>query len=182
MTPNESCAMTLIPLSSVESKVDLSALVEAHSATLFRVAHSILRSPEDAKDVVQDVFVRVLKHRSKLSHVSDVRVWLIRIAWNLALDRKKRKKLEQLDTHFADTLVSKEVSADRAIDQAQRLRAVLQEIEQLPKAERQALLLSTVKELGTADLGLVLGRSEAAVRGLIHRARTRLQKDLEGKL
>ena len=182
MTPNEGCAMTLIPLSSVESAVDLSALVEAHSATLFRVAHSILRSPEEAKDVVQDIFVRVLKHRSKLSHVSDVRVWLIRIAWNLALDRKKRKKLEQFDPHLADTLASKEIAADRAIDQAQRLRAVLQEIERLPNAERQVLLLSTVKELGTADLGRVLGRSEAAIRGLLHRGRTRLQKKLEGKL
>jgi hypothetical protein len=51
---------------------------------LFRVAHSVLRSREEAEDVVQDVFVRVLKHRRSLTAVRDMRVWLVRVAWNLA--------------------------------------------------------------------------------------------------
>jgi RNA polymerase sigma-70 factor (ECF subfamily) len=59
------------------------------------------------------------------------------------------------------------------------MRAVLREMERLPKGEREALLLSAVDELGTAEMALVLGRSESAVRALLFRARTRLRERLE---
>ena len=126
--------------------------------------------------------MRVLQHRSKLARVSDHRVWLVRIAWNISLDRRKRRRPEQLDTAFAATLVSPHSSAERALGNAQRLAAVLREIDRLPRKEREALLLSSIDELGTADLARVLGRSESAVRALLHRARTRLQTKLEGKV
>ncbi len=159
--------------------VDLAVLVETYSAQLFRVAHSVLRSRAEAEDVVQDVFVRVLEHRLKLDQVRDMRVWLIRIAWNLALDRRRRIRPDQMDALFAESLVGGNVPADRAIDEAQRMQAVLAEMEKLPKAERHVLLLSASEELGTAEMAAVLGKSESAVRALLFRSRTRLRERLE---
>ena len=161
--------------------VDLAALVETYSTQLFRVAHSVLRSRAEAEDVVQDVFVRVLEHRRTLDQVRDMRVWLIRIAWNLALDRRRRIRPDQMDALFAESLVGGNVPADRAIDEAQRMQAVLAEMEKLPKAERHVLLLSASEELGTAEMAVVLGKSESAVRALLFRARTRLRERLEGR-
>ena len=159
--------------------VDLAVLVETYSAQLFRVAHSVLRSRAEAEDVVQDAFVRVLEHRRTLDQVRDMRVWLIRIAWNLALDRRRRIRPDQMDAVFAESLVGGNVPADRAIDEAQRMQAVLAEMEKLPKAERHVLLLSASEELGTAEMAAVLGKSESAVRALLFRARTRLRERLE---
>ncbi len=161
--------------------VDLAALVETYSTQLFRVAHSVLRSRVEAEDVVQDVFVRVLEHRRTLDQVRDMRVWLIRIAWNLALDRRRRIRPDQMDALFAESLAGGNVPADRAIDEAQRIQAVLAEMEKLPKAERHVLLLSASEELGTAEMAVVLGKSESAVRALLFRARTRLRERLEGR-
>ncbi len=48
----------------------------------------------------------------------------------------------------------------------------------LPKAERNVLLLSAVEELGTAEMAMVLQKSESAVRALLFRARTRLRERL----
>jgi RNA polymerase sigma-70 factor, ECF subfamily len=172
-----------LALSSMErsrSEVDLADLVETYSALLFRVVHSVLRSRAEAEDVVQDVFVRVLEHRRSLSAVRDMRVWLIRIAWNLALDRRRRIRPEQMDESFAQSLVASCVPADEAIDEARRMSTVLRELERLPKGERHVLLLSAVEELGTAEMAAVLGRSESAVRALLFRARTRLRERLEG--
>lgn len=160
--------------------VDLASLVETYSGQLFRVAHSVLRGRAEAEDVVQDVFVRVLEHRRTLDSVRDMRVWLIRITWNLALDRRRRIRPEQMDALFAESLVGGNVPADRAIDEAQRMQAVLAEMERLPKAERHVLLLSASEELGTAEMAAVLGKSESAVRALLFRARTRLRSRLEG--
>ena len=175
---------SLAPFSTEEvqpeiDRTDLAALVQTHSGLLFRVAQSILRSPSEAEDVVQDVFIRVLKHRHSLHSITNTRVWLIRIAWNLAIDRKRRIQPEQIDELFAQSLVTSDIPADQAYDQAQRMTSVLREIERLPKRERHVLLLSAIDELGTAEMAQVLGRSESAVRALLFRARTRLRERLE---
>lgn len=166
---------------SVQPEVDLAALVETYSRLLFRVAHSVLRSRAEAEDVVQDVFVRVIERRRSLQATRDMRVWLIRIAWNLALDRRRRIRPEQMDENFAESLAASAVSADERLEQAQRMRAVLREMDGLPKTERHALLLSAIEELGTAEMAQVLGRSESAVRALLFRARTRLRERLEAQ-
>jgi RNA polymerase sigma-70 factor, ECF subfamily len=166
-------------MESERAEVDLAALVGTYSALLFRVAHSVLRSEGEAEDVVQDVFVRVLEHRRSLGGVRDMRVWLVRIAWNLAVDRRRRVRPEQLDERFVEGLVAGNVPADRAVDEARRMKAVFEEMERLPRAERNVLLLSAVDELGTAEMAEVLGRSESAVRALLFRARTRLRERLE---
>ena len=131
--------------------------------------------------MVQDVFVRVLEHRRSLGAVRDMRVWLVRIAWNLAVDRRRRVRPEQMDEIFVAGAGGGSVPADRAVDEARRMRAVLEEMERLPKAERHVLLLAAVDELGTAEMAEVLGRSESAVRALLFRARTRLRERLEMK-
>src|SRR6202453_3305929 len=179
MASIEGCSLELSSMESARSEVDLAVLVETYSALLFRVAHSILRSRAEAEDVVQDAFVRVLEHRRSLSAIRDMRVWLIRIAWNLAIDRRRRVRPEQFDESFAESLVGSSVPADEAMDEAQRMRSVLRELERLPRAERDVLLLSAIEELGTAEMAEVLGRSESAVRALLFRARTRLQERLE---
>jgi RNA polymerase sigma-70 factor, ECF subfamily len=65
------------------------------------------------------------------------------------------------------------------LDEAQRMRTVLREMERLPKAERNVLLLSAIEELGTAEMAQVLGKSASAIRALLFRARTRLRERLE---
>jgi RNA polymerase sigma-70 factor (ECF subfamily) len=114
-----------------------------------------------------------------LHDVRDMRVWLIRIAWNLALDRRRRIRPEQIDQDYAENLAASTMPADEVLDQAQRMTSVLRELERLPKAERHVLLLSAIEELGTSEIAAVLGKSESAVRALVFRARTRLRERLE---
>jgi RNA polymerase sigma-70 factor (ECF subfamily) len=66
------------------------ALFHRYSALLKRVAQSIVRDADEAEDVVQETFLRVLRHHSRLVELQDARKWLIRITWNLALDRRRR--------------------------------------------------------------------------------------------
>jgi RNA polymerase sigma-70 factor (ECF subfamily) len=179
MTSIEEYSLVLASVENAESEIDLTALVETYSSLLFRVAHSVLRSRAEAEDVVQDVFVRVIERRGSLPEVRDMRVWLIRIAWNLAIDRRRRIQPQQMDESFAESLAATSVPADEALDEAQRMKAVLRELERLPKVERHVLLLCSLEELGTAEIAKVLGRSESGVRALLFRARTRLRERLE---
>jgi len=162
----------------VEAEPDLAGLVRDYSGLLYRVAFSILRNAAEAEDVVQDVFVRVLQQKGKLGAVLEVRPWLVRIAWNLSLDRRRRVRPEQMDAVFAAGLVSLDVPADEALEEVRRMQQVLAAIERLRKSEREVLLLSAMDELSAAEIGAVLGRSESSVRSLLFRARTRLKERL----
>lgn len=159
--------------------VSVESLVHTHSPLLFRVAHAVLRNRAEAEDAVQEAFLRVLAHQETLPEIDNLRVWLVRIVWRLALDRKRRITPGQMDEAFARSLVSRTVPADQALAEAAALRAVLQQLERLPSTERNVLLLSAVDEMKTADLAAVLGKSEAAVRALLFRARARLRERLE---
>jgi RNA polymerase sigma-70 factor (ECF subfamily) len=167
--------------------LDIASLVAAHSSLLFRVAHSVLRSRPEAEDVVQDTFLRVLQHQHKphpapgQDSIRDPRVWLIRIAWNLALDRRRRIRPDQIDDTFAATLIASTIPADQVLHESQRMQAVLHELDRLPKAERQVLLLSALDELTTPELAAITGRTESAVRALLFRARTRLRQRLDSQ-
>jgi RNA polymerase sigma-70 factor, ECF subfamily len=176
----EGCSLALSSREGSRDEVDLAELVGTYSPLLFRVAHSVLRSRAEAEDAVQDVFVRVIEHRGSLTAVRDMRVWLVRIAWNLALDRRRRIRPEQFDEGFAEGLVARDLPVDEALSEARRMKSVLREMERLPKGERHVLLLSAIEELGTVEMAEVLGRSESAVRALLFRARTRLRERLEG--
>ena len=161
------------------SETDLQALVATYAPLLFRVAYSVLRSRAEAEDTVQDAFVRVLEHRSTLPAIRDMRVWLVRIAWNLAMDRKRRIRPEQLDEEYVAGLAASGASAETALAEAQQMRSALRAIDTLPKAERQVLLLCALDDLETAEIACVLGKSESAIRSLLFRARGRLRARLD---
>lgn len=152
----------------------LTALVDQYSATLYRVAFSVLRSPADAEDAVQEAFLRVLRHRHMLPEVRDHRVWLIRIVWNVVLDRKRRAKTRPETDDVAElarVLPSNGLSAEQIAAAAQHHAQVLACVEKLPAKERQVLLLSAFEELTSVEIASVLGITESSVRSRLFRAR-----------
>ncbi len=180
MTSFEDCSLAIPQQQTARAEINVADLVAEHSALLFRVAHSVLRSRSDAEDVVQDAFVRVLEHRGRLSEIRDMRVWLVRIAWNLALDRRRRVRPDQMDAIFVQTLVGNDLPVDERLAEARQMEIVLKEMERLPRSERHVLLLSTMEELQIAEIAAVVGRSASAVRALLYRARTRLRQRIGG--
>jgi RNA polymerase sigma-70 factor (ECF subfamily) len=165
-----------------DAHAQVTALVEQYSTTLYRVAYSVTRNPADAEDVVQETFLRVLRHQNKLDEVRDYRVWLVRIAWNLVLDRKRRAKTRPETDDFEDlarVLPADQQSAENMVITAQRHSHILHLIDTLPAREREVLLLSAVKELSTVEIALVLKTTESTVRSRLYRARHALAELLE---
>src|ERR1700739_508805 len=141
-----------------------------------------MRNGAEAEDAVQEAFLRVLKHRNKLGEIRDVRVWLIRITWNVVLDRKRRGKTRPENDDMADfarVLPSTDRRVDEEIISSQEHARILALIDRLPPKERQALLLSAVEELTTAQIASALGTTESSVRSRIFRARRELSALLE---
>jgi RNA polymerase sigma-70 factor, ECF subfamily len=152
----------------------LAALVDQYAGSLYRVAYSVLRNPADAEDAVQEAFLRVLRHRDSLGEVRDQRVWLIRIVWNIVLDRKRRAKTRPETDDVAElarVLPSTGLSAEEVAAAAQHHARVIACVEQLPAKEREVLMLSAFEELSSVEIASVLGITESSVRSRLFRAR-----------
>jgi RNA polymerase sigma-70 factor, ECF subfamily len=160
----------------------ISTLVDQYAGALYRVAYSVLRNSTDAEDAVQEAFLRVLRHRDTLDEVRDQRVWLIRIVWNIVLDRKRRAKTRpETDdvSELARVLPSTGLSAEELAGAAQHHAHVLACVEKLPAKEREVLLLSAFEELTSVEIAAVLSITESSVRSRLFRARNLMAQLLD---
>ncbi len=160
----------------------LAALVEQYASTLYRVAFSVLRNAADAEDAVQETFLRVLRHRATLGEVRDHRVWLIRIVWNIVLDRKRRAKTrpETEDMNdLARVLPAAGLSAEDRAAASQHHTQMLRLVDSLPAKEREVLVLSAFEELSSVEIAQVLGVTESSIRSRLFRARNIMADLLE---
>ena len=151
----------------------LETVVREHARFVFKVAYGVLRNSHDAEDVVQEVYLRV--HRSGAKGVADMRAWLARVTFRLAIDR--RRKPQGVD--LADVeLLSHEPNAEHLAVHRQRVEHVQKLIATLPEDLRYPLVLSAIEELNSRQIAEVLGIPESSVRGRIFRARQMLKEKL----
>ena len=162
----------------------LAALVDQYASTLYRVAFSVLRNQQDAEDAVQEAFLRVLRHRETLGEIRDHRVWLVRIVWNIVLDRKRRSKTRPETDDIADlarVLPAAGLTAEQRVAALQHHANILGCVEKLPAREREVMLLSAFEELSSVEIAAVLGVTESSVRSRLFRARNLLAELLQYK-
>ncbi len=161
----------------------LELAVRDHARLVYRVAYSVVRNHHDAEDVVQETFLRVFRHRGKLSGVVTLHTWLARIAWRLALDHKRKMPSPDAGNvdDIAERLRSSTANPAETLLESEMSELLEKLISGLPEKLRAPLTLSTLEELSPAEIAEVLGISEAAVRSRVFRAR-QLLKDRLGAL
>jgi RNA polymerase sigma-70 factor (ECF subfamily) len=141
---------------------------------LFTVAYQMLGSVTDAEDTVQDAWLRW--SAADRADVADPRAWLVRTTTRLALDRltsARARRETYVGPWLPEPLLTGSAGdpADEAVLGEQVSLALLVVLESLSPAERAVFVLREAFGLPTAEVAATLGRSEAAVRQLAHRAR-----------
>jgi len=164
------------------------ALYRKYLAQVYSYAFYELGDHHDAEDATERTFIAALTNLQRFEErarpedgrgASTFRVWLFRIARNVVADRQRarfRRPEEQLDA--ASAVAS---TADPAAEVARReeASAAWQAVARLTGDRRRAVVLRFVDEMSTAEIAGVLGRSEGAVRVLIHRALRTVARDLD---
>jgi RNA polymerase sigma-70 factor (ECF subfamily) len=160
----------------------LEAAVRDHARLVYRIAYSVLRNHHDAEDATQETFVRVVRARTKLAKVADVRNWLARIAWRVAVECRKKSSQVLTEEIAVDHLAGQEIQADELVLGREMSEILECLIPSLPPKLRDAVTLSTVEEMSPADVAQVLGINEAKVRSRLFRARQVLREKLTALL
>lgn len=172
----------LRPLGAVGETVVLAAW-DRHHDEIYAFLLDATRNPSVAEDLLQDAFIRLLREVRSSHAPEQLRAWLYRVAANLVVDRGRR-------------LVTARRWFDRfgvpgyrvAADESPETKVLGDEAEQemdhvlggLPADARAALLLAAEGFTGR-EIAQAIGRSEAATRTLLCRARVRVRHDLTGK-
>jgi RNA polymerase sigma-70 factor, ECF subfamily len=151
------------------------AFVERHSHFVYRIALAVARNTQDAEDVVQETFLQ-LYSGERWRAVEDERGYLARVAWRLAVRRRKPGMLEQ---ELLLDVQSREASPEDAAIDAELEGWLHARIDALPEKLRQPLALAALGELKLVEIAKILGLPEGTVRRRIHTARQKLRQELK---
>jgi RNA polymerase sigma-70 factor (ECF subfamily) len=159
---------------------ELEAVVRQHARFVYQIAYLLLRNHHDAEDATQETFVRVWRYRKRLPEVIDRKAWLARIAWRVALDRRKNPaEIPLADaTEAVFKLYAAGESAEKIAGDRQMVVLLDQLIATLPDKLRDPILLSLDQELTQAEISRVLKIPESSVRTRLFRARQMLRQKL----
>jgi len=154
------------------------ALVERHSRYLFGVVFRLVRNTEDARDVVQNTWLRVHGQLGRFEARSEVRTWLTRIAVNCAIDYLRSHKRREmpldaacLEEHGgAPTAYAAHPGAEQLVLAGEIGARVGQTMTRLTPVERTAFMLRHVEGMSIDEIGSELGLKTSATKHCIFRA------------
>lgn len=153
-------------------------LVRRTHTDLHNLARRLVTDPDDARDVVQDAYLRAFRSIRKFRGDSEFSTWMYRITANCAathLGKRRRNRHDDLDEEVsvidADPHNDPEARADAMLLRRQLDAAIAE----LPPKLRAVVVLRDLYDLGHAEIARELGISESAAKVRLHRARRRLR-------
>jgi RNA polymerase sigma-70 factor (ECF subfamily) len=149
-------------------------LLRRHSGPLLASLRARLRDREDARDVLQETWLRAFERLRELRDPARLRAWLLSIALNLARARKRRAAPLSLEAPD----VSEPAALDEHTEEREELAELRARIAELPERQREVVDLRVSHELSHAEIARLLGITEEASRASHYQALKRLQAAL----
>ncbi|MFZ5809985.1 MAG: RNA polymerase sigma factor [Chloroflexota bacterium] len=167
---------------------EFARLVERHDAYIYRLALRILGNQQDAEDVLQETFIKALKHIHEFDGRSSLSTWLYRIATNEALMILRKEKGNTFSLDIPDEHDNEEQEPLQIVDwcclpeetlMSTEAKAYLEKaIASLPPSLRVVVVLRDLQGMSTRETSEALNLSEMAVKTRLSRARLQLRQSL----
>jgi RNA polymerase sigma factor (sigma-70 family) len=145
----------------------LAVLFERHHRALFNYFVHTNGSRELSEDLVQDVFVRILKYRKSYRADRPFTAWMYQIARNAQIDLLQKRKHE---APIGDTDFGSENSMDQNLKRKQEIGLLRRAMARLPLEKRELLALSRFQNLKYEEIGTILGCDVGTVKVRVYRA------------
>jgi RNA polymerase sigma-70 factor (ECF subfamily) len=166
------------------------ALYRRYLAQVYSFAFYELGDHHEAEDATERTFMAALAGLDRFEErarpadgegASTFRVWLFQIARNAVANQRRGRRRHPQAPLEAAALVADPLDIEGGAAIRDEAAAAWQAVGRLPADRRRALVLRFVEEMSTAEIAGILGRSEGAVRVLIHRALRTVARDLVGR-
>jgi RNA polymerase sigma-70 factor (ECF subfamily) len=163
------------------------ALYRRYLAQVYSYAYYELRNHHDAEDATERTFLSALTNLHRFEErarpadgegASTFRVWLFRIARNAVANQRRHERRHPAAPLEAAPLIADPLDVEAQVTVRDEAAAAWRAVDRLPGDRRRAIVLRFVDEMSTAEIAGVLGRSEGAVRVLLHRALRTVSREL----
>ena len=170
------------------SEAAFRSLVERYQDRIYRTALSLLRNPEEAEDVAQEVFVEVHQTIGRFRGEAALSTWLYRLTTSRALKSLRRARAKKRFAYFTSLLgFGNEVLHEppdpthpqALLEGQQQLQLLLAHVARLPEQQQVAFTLRHEQELSYEEIAGVLATTVPAVESLLFRARKTLRHHLQ---
>jgi RNA polymerase sigma-70 factor (ECF subfamily) len=157
---------------------------------VYSYAYYELGDHHEAEDATERTFLSALANLPRFEErarpadgegASTFRVWLFQIARNAIANQRRGQRRHPQAPIEAAALVADPLDVEARATMRDEADAAWRAVGRLPADRRRALVLRFVEEMSTAEIAGILGRSEGAVRVLIHRALRSVASDLRGR-
>ena len=155
-------------------KAAFSALVKMHKAYLFAVVFQLLKSKEDAEDVLQNAFIKIYQKLYTFKNQAKFSSWIYRIAINEALTYRRLFRLKLEREQKMEEPVQEKNSLDKII-QDDLKKEVQLALEQLTESEQMVIQLYYYKGQKVGEVAYICNKSISWVKVVLHRARKKLE-------
>jgi RNA polymerase sigma-70 factor (ECF subfamily) len=164
---------------TADAAARLGALFDQHHQRLYRLARRLSRSAEDARDLVQETFLRAARHVARVpSGAGHEEAWLVRVLINVARDRWRQAAVRQRSA--ADLVAgSPEPSGTESAMLAKSI--IWQALQRLPPRRRAILVLYEIEGATIPSIARLLGVAAVTVRWHLSIGRRELAAAVEGR-
>ena len=163
-------------------------LMLRHKALVWHLVYRMVQHPEDARELSQDVFLRVHECLHQYRFESSLATWIGRIAFTVTTRHLQKKRLpmvepvEDEDSGSALEQVADGFDLEAACADAEVMAHMGAAIDRLPPLQRTLVTLYHLDELGVGDIATITGLPEGTVKNYLFRARQKLKAQLENRL
>lgn len=152
-----------------ERDAEIERWIHEYTPRLLPVAASFVVEADDAEDLLQELWITAYERAPLRAPDAPVMAWLYTILLNIGRTRwRRRRRRERLMS-----LWGREVSLDHSLDNHSEVganSALWRSVAELPRLQREALLLRIVEDLSIAQVAERLGRAEGTIKASLHRA------------
>ena len=156
------------------------ALVRRYQGRVYAVAYHYMRDREEARDVAQEIFVKVYRGLGKMREGDRFLPWLLRLARNCCIDRLRRLKVRtpaaEVPVEEAPQIVATGPTPEDASLEGARRGLLYRAIAGLGEKSREMILLREIQQLKLEEIAEMLGLPIGTVKSRSHRARLELAK------
>jgi RNA polymerase sigma factor (sigma-70 family) len=177
-TPPGDAAASAASMAS-ESAIDIAGLFRDHNSALLRFAAAKLGSEQEARDVAQEAYVRLLQ-LDRPETISYLRAFLFKITSNLAMDRlRARRRAPPAQSVLDEELVTFDLSPERQCAGQEMVAIMNSALLELPAKCREIFVLHRVDGLSRAEIASRMGLGERMVRLYMARALEHVRRRLD---
>ena len=160
---------------------ELEDLFKEHHAKIFRAAYRVTGSAVDAEDVLQNVFLRLVKGGEEYDFGSNPEAYLYRSAINASLDllrSRTRSKSVAIDDVEAEIFESKTLSPESQQEDRELKKLIQTAVAKLGARSAEMFVLRYYEGYDNREIAEMLKTSQMVVGVMLHRARVRLRKEI----